>query len=85
MFAFRSPARALVAGLRHQDHVYSATKNHVVSTTKKSMKCITNWIPLRILVRSTTSKAPLPFFIWSLCRHTASPPITSETHTGGVQ
>jgi len=42
-FAFRSPARALAAGLLRQDHVYSTTDESFVSTTKISMKYVVNW------------------------------------------
>jgi len=33
--------------------------NHFVSTTKNSMKCVVNWIPLRICVRSRNTQPHL--------------------------
>jgi len=46
-FAFRSPARALAAGLPRQDHFCKTTftklaTNRFFSTTKKLMKCVVN-------------------------------------------
>ena len=55
----RSPARALAASLPRQDHVYKTTDESFRFTTKKSMKCVVNWIPLRIHVRSRSTQPHL--------------------------
>jgi len=59
VFAFRSPARALAAVLPHQDHVHSTTDESFCFHTKKSMKCVVNWIPMRIRVRLTNTQPHL--------------------------
>jgi len=50
--SFRSPARALSAGLPRQHHVQRSTDESIRLHNKNSMKCVVNWIPLRIRVRS---------------------------------
>jgi len=43
--------------------------NRFVSTTKKSMKCIIKWIPLRIRVRSRNTQPHLKLFKWWWIEH----------------
>ena len=57
--ALRSPARALAAGLPRQDHVHKTTDESFRFHNKISMKCIVNWIPLRIRVRSRNTQPHL--------------------------
>jgi len=59
-FAFRSPARALAAGLPRQNHVYRTTNESFFCTSKNLMNsgCVVNWIPLRICVRSRNTPTP---------------------------
>jgi len=58
-FAFRSPARALAAGLPRQDHVYKTTNESFRFHTKNINECVVNWIPLRIRVRSRNTQPHL--------------------------
>jgi len=53
---FPQPARALAAGLPRQDHVYKTTDESFCFNNKNSMKCVVNWIPLRIRVRLTNNQ-----------------------------
>ena len=54
VFAFHSPARALAAGLPRHNHVCITT---TTGTRTHSMKCLVNWIPLR--VANVVRRAPL--------------------------
>jgi len=72
-FAFRSPARALAAGLPRQDHVYR--------TVDESFRFHMNkFDEMRCKLDSTEN---LCFFFFWFRIHTASAPITAGTHTDG--
>jgi len=52
----------LATGLPRQDHqknIKELPTNRFVSTTKNSMKCVVNWIPLRIRIRSRNTQTHL--------------------------
>jgi hypothetical protein len=51
-FAFRSPARGWPHVCRVKITFTNLPTNRFVSTTKISRKCVVNWIPLRISIRS---------------------------------
>jgi len=54
------------AYLPRQNHVYITTDpagNSFVSTTMNSMKCLANWIPLTIRVRSRNTQ---PTLTWAV-------------------
>jgi len=67
--------------LPHQDHVYRITDELVCFHNKNSMKCVVNWIPLRIRVRSRSTQPHLQekqaWWCLLVCEHLC----TLETYT----
>jgi len=85
-FAFHSPARALTADLPRQDLVYITTEElfRFVSTTMNSMKCLVNWIPLRIRFRLRNTQPHLQIK-YACVRHTNLDVVAAKESSNGVE
>jgi len=83
-FAFRSPARALTADLPHRHHIYFTTDKLFRFYNENSMKCLVNWIPLRIRFRSRNTLPHLQIK-YALVTHTNLHVVAAKESSNGVE